>query len=177
MNTMVKMRNGFTLIESVVVICIMLILAAAAYFFLNPLELRDRELDLDRVSDLTRLNQAINLTIQESTSSSAILLCKDASVPCVGSSHSDTQAIDGTGWVKVTLTAGGPISSLPIDPINSDNFHYTYCSDGTGWELNTVLKSNKESTQMVTDGGNEVSKYEVGTNLQLIAPSGGACKF
>lgn len=172
-----KMRKGFTLIELLIVVCIMLILAAATYIFLNPLELRDRKLDLDRLSDLISLNQAINLAVQESTSSATSILCKDAQVPCSGSSHTGSRAVDGTGWVKVGLTVGGPLSSLPVDPINSNTHHYSYCSDGTDWELNTVLESDKQSSEMSTDKGNDTDKYEVGSNLQLIAPSGGSCTY
>lgn len=172
-------RSGFTLVELLVVIAIISILAAVVVLIINPLELTRRGRDAARLTDLANLQQAINVAVQEATSSAAAILCKDTTTPCNGSSSTGTRSASGTGWVKVDLSSQQSVSvpTLPIDPTNSTTYHYTYCSDGTGWEINTVLESTKESGKMTTDGGNEDTKYEVGSKLGLIAASGGSCTY
>jgi len=153
---------------------------------INPLELTRRGRDAARLQDLAHLQQAINVAVQESTQSGSDILCSGASYPCTGKSGgtgAGTRASDGTGWVKVNLGAQQAVSvpTLPADPTNSTAFHYTYCADdapGTdAWEINTVLESDQQSGKMATDGGNEDTRYEVGSNLTIIAASGGSCAY
>lgn len=175
--------KGFTLVELLVVIAIIAILAAVVVLIINPLELTRRGRDAARLTDLANLQQAINVAVQEATSSAAAILCKDTTTPCSGSSNTGTRNANGTGWVKVDLSAQQSVSvpTLPIDPNNGTTYHYTYCSDGTAWEIDTVLESTKESGKMTTDGGDEndasTGKFEVGSKLTLIAASGGSCTY
>lgn len=174
-------RSGFTLVELLVVIAIVAILAAVVVLIINPLELTRRGRDAARLTDLSNLQNAINVAVQESTGSGAVaVLCKSAgSYPCNGSSHSGTRASDGTGWVKTDLSAQQSVSvpTLPIDPVNTATYHYTYCAASDAWEIDTVLESSQQSGKMSTDGGNENNRYEVGSNLTLIAASGGSCAY
>ena len=176
--------KGFTLVELLVVIAIIAILAAVVVLIINPLELTRRGRDAARLTDLANLQQAINVAVQEATSSAATILCKDTTTPCEGKSNTGTRTANGTGWVKVDLSAQQSVSvpTLPTDPTNSTIYHYTYCSDGTGWEIDAVLESDKEKAKMANDGGNEnatdsTGRYEVGSKLTLVAPSGGSCTF
>lgn len=178
-----KSVHGFTLVELLVVIAIISILAAVVVLIINPLELTRRGRDAARLTDLANLQQAINVAVQEATSSAAEILCKDITLPCSGLSTGSRNA-NGSGWVKVDLSAQQSVSvpTLPIDPTNSAQYHYTYCSDGNSWEIDTVLESDKEKGKMTTDGGDENDlasspKYEVGSKLTLIAASGGSCTF
>lgn len=95
---------------------------------------------------------------------------------------------DGTGWIPVnfdTLTGGSPISNLPLDPVNAldstnsvtsiTNVSYTYryaCSvTPLSFEINAPLESiayTQSDPKMTTDGGNNTSFYEVGTNLRIL---------
>ncbi len=170
--------KGFTLVELLVVIAIIAILAAVVVLIINPLELTRRGRDAARLTDLANLQQAINVAVQEATSSSAAILCKDLTVPCSGVS-TGSRASNGTGWVKVDLSSQQSVSvpTLPVDPTNSTAYHYTYCSNGTGWEINTVLESVQQSGKMITDGGNETDKFEVGSGLTLNAASVGSCIY
>lgn len=174
-----QVHTGFTLVELLVVIAIIAILAAVVVLIINPLEITRRGRDAARLSDLANLQGAINVAVQEATSSSAAILCEGTTVPCNGSSNTGTRASDGTGWVKVNLSIQNSVSvpTLPVDPTNNTATHYTYCSDGNGWEINTTLESQKESGKAGGDGGNDSARYEVGSNLALIAESGGSCTY
>jgi prepilin-type N-terminal cleavage/methylation domain-containing protein len=89
------------------------------------------------------------------------------------------RTVDSNGWIPINfnaITAGGsPIGSLPIDPLNNDNVHfYAYDASSTGqvFKLDAHMESAKYSfggtnDVVSTDGGNDTSSYEVGTNLQL----------
>lgn len=174
-----QVHKGFTLVELLVVIAIIAILAAVVVLIINPLELTRRGRDAARLTDLANLQQAINVAVQEATSSAAAILCSGASTPCSGSSNTGTRSSNGTGWVKVNLSAQQSVSvpTLPVDPTNNTTYHYTYCSDGTAWEIDTTLESTQQSPKMSADGGNDTAVYEVGSNLTLVAASGGSCTY
>lgn len=166
-----KSARGFTLVELLVVIAIVGILAAVVVLIINPLELTKRSRDAARLTDLSNLQQAINVALQESTQS-ANILCSGAEAPCSGQSNTGTRASDGTGWVKVNLSAQKSVSvpTLPVDPINDATYHYNYGTNagGTAWEINATLESQQQSGKMATDGGNNDNVYEVGSDLTLI---------
>lgn len=172
-----KSAHGFTLVELLVVIAIIAILAAVVVFIINPLELTRRGRDAVRLTDLANLQQAINIAVQESTTSAQESLCKGVgAATCVGKS-SDTGASvrksDGTGWVKVDLSSQKVISvpTLPTDPSNGTTYHYVYCASTTGgsakWEIFATLESDQQTGKMLTDGGDDNARYEVGSDMTL----------
>ncbi len=167
---MKKTARGFTLVELLVVIAIIAILAAVVVLIINPIELTKRSRDAARLTDLANLQQAINVAAQEATASGAAILCSGTTAPCQGDSKADGRASDGSGWVKVNLSAQKSVSvpTLPIDPINDDTYKYSYYSDGNAWEINAVLESDQQKGKMSTDGGNNDNAYEVGSNLTLL---------
>lgn len=175
--------KGFTLVELLVVIAIIAVLASVIVLVINPLELLRRSRDSNRLRDLNNLSQAINVALQEgslSSSSIATILCKESGeYPCVGKSDTGTRITDGTGWVKVNFASQKAmnIPTLPIDPTNNSDYHYTYCADNDSFELNTTLESDKFRSQMAMDGGDTADYYETGSNLNLIANSGGSCEY
>lgn len=182
-------HRGFTLVELLVVIAIIAILAAVVVLIINPLELTKRGRDAARLTDLANLQSAINVAVQESTGSgTAAILCKaNGNYPCNGSSNTGTRVSDGTGWVKTDMSSQKSVSipTLPIDPINDVTYHYTYCADNDTWEIDTVLESDQQKGKMATDGGPDAAdnatdttgRYEVGSSLSLIRPSGGSCTY
>lgn len=174
-----KNLGGFTLVELIVVISIIAILAVVVAIIINPFEIMRRGRDADRLSHLAQLQQAIAVAVQESTAAAAQTLCVGVSTPCGGTSDVGSRSNNGSGWVKVDLSSQQTVAfaTLPIDPTNSTTFHYAYCSDGAEWEIATVLESQRELPKMAGDGGNDPANYEVGLNLNLIAPSGGSCTF
>lgn len=176
-----KSAQGFTLVELLVVIAIIAILAAVVVLIINPLEFTRRGRDAARLSDLANLQNAINVAVQESTGSGAVaVLCSSSGTyPCDGSSNTGTRLSNGSGWVKIDLSAQKSVSvpTLPVDPVNTATLHYTYCAASDAWEIDTVLESDQQKGRMTGDGGNEPDKYEVGSNLTLINASGGSCTY
>lgn len=163
--------RGFTLVELMVVIGILAILSTVTILVINPGEFTAKGKDAIRQADLAKLQSAISAALQENTS--ANFLCNGVTPPCTGTSNSSSsnrQKNDGTGWVKVNLSTQTTMSVpiLPVDPSNTNDRHYTYYSDGTNWEINTVLESAQQKDKMKTDGGNNDDVYEVGTNLNLL---------
>ncbi|OHA79564.1 MAG: hypothetical protein A2747_03955 [Candidatus Yonathbacteria bacterium RIFCSPHIGHO2_01_FULL_44_41] len=101
---------------------------------------------------------------------------------------------DGTGWIPVnfdSLIGGSPISNIPVDPINTLNgnggttdgyatgispasYFYRYACSATPltFEMNAILESSAYTTgaddKRASDGGNNASFYEVGTNLKIL---------
>lgn len=171
---MIKKTAGFTLIELLVVLAIIAVLATIIFLRINPLELNKKARDAVRLADLTSTQQAINMAVQETKKPLAQTLCTSLSPPCQEFSYpvnSSTRNSDGSGWIKINFKDGTFLNLpvLPIDPLNNVDFHYQYYSDGENWEINAVLESDQYKVRMDVDGGNNINKYEIGTNLFLIS--------
>lgn len=167
-----KSVRGFTLVELLIVIAIIAILAVIVSVVINPIEIMKQGRDSDRMAALASLQQAINVAAQEATTSGEAILCFGTVKPCSGTSFpkgDNTRKSDGTGWVSVNLSGQKTVSMpvLPIDQVNDGTYHYTYNSDGSGWEINAVLESDKYKGKMTDDGGDNPAKYEVGSSLNL----------
>lgn len=180
----VRKSKGFTLVELLVVIAIVAILAAVVVLIINPLELTRRGRDAARLSDLSNLQNAINVAVQEATDSGETILCAGGSYPCSEDSTNGSRASDGTGWVMVDLGGNQSVSvpTLPVDPTNSSTYHYTYCADDDAWEINAVLESDQQRPKMAADGGDQnatdtTGRFEVGSNLTLINAGGTPCAY
>ncbi len=118
--------------------------------------------------------------MQEGTTSLVSILCKESgSYPCEGRSNTSSRLTNGTGWVKADLASqiSVTVPTLPIDPINNSQYHYTYCANQDKWEINAVLESDSLKAKMAQDGGNIFDLYEIGSSLTLIANSGGSCTY
>lgn len=183
----VRKTQGFTLVELLVVIAIVAILAAVVVLIINPLELTRRGRDAARLTDLSNLQNAINVAVQEATDSGEAILCQGGTYPCTAASYpvgGSTRLSDGTGWVKVNLGGNKSVSvpTLPVDPTNDTTYHYTYCADDDAWEIDSTLESDQQKPKMAADGGDQnatdtTGKYEVGSNLTLINASGTPCAY
>lgn len=168
------LTRGFTLVELLVVIAIIAILAAVVVLIINPLELTRRGRDAARLTDLSNLQQAINVAVQESTESAQEILCNGVgAATCAEKSNVGSRSSNGTGWVKVNLSTQKAVSvpTLPVDPSNGTTYHYLYCADTTGgaakWEIDATLESDQQKGKMETDGGNDTARYEIGSDLTL----------
>lgn len=175
---MVKFRAlGQVLISIFFISLTLFILAPAVFASTDSYEQTLEKRDEKRLADLYRVNKGIKVIVKGAFDPK--ILCNYSPLPCYGNSVVDSNAADGTGWVKVNLTQF--TNTLPVDPVNSpggNGFHYSYCGDipaGSlpGFELNTKLESLKYSPLMTTDGGDDSTLYEVGSNLTLMGVTSG----
>jgi len=88
---------------------------------------------------------------------------------------STSRSVNGSGWIPVNLSAissGAPIGALPVDPVNTSLLGYTFSPSSTVFKLATKMESTKYNFNgggdvVSTDGGNNTTTYEQGTNLAL----------
>ncbi len=125
--------------------------------------------DAKRIADLNFLNKAIQTASEDGAS-----LCSHAKPPCGGNSNildANITKTDGSGWVKADLSKIITNPQLPVDPINSGNFKYHYCSDGKDWELIAKMDFKGGLPESQNDGGDDSTLYEVGSNLSMCSRS------
>lgn len=174
-----KSLRGFTLIELLVVIAIVAVLATAVVVVLNPAQLVAQGRDSNRISDLSAINSAIALYLSDydSASFTSTAVCTATST---GGAHpatmttstvSTSTVVTGTGWVGVDFTdisAGSPLSRLPLDPTNSSTYHYCFRkTTSLTYEIDANMESTKYQSKESEDGGNNSIWYEVGNLLTL----------
>ena len=195
-------RQAFTLIELLIVIAVIAIISVVIVLVLNPTELLRQSRDSNRLSDMASMVDAFNVYAGEggtsygsantvyvsipdpTATSTAGDQCQGLgliSLPATYSYHcgasSTYRAIDGTGWIPVNFNAvssRSPLGQLPIDPVNtsSSRFYYTYTTNGSQYEMTSVMESQKYglggSNDVISgDGGTLASVYERGTQLGL----------
>jgi prepilin-type N-terminal cleavage/methylation domain-containing protein len=166
-------HSGFTLVELLVVIAIIAILAAVVVLIINPIELTRRGRDAARLTDLANLQQAINVAVQESSDSAQEVLCNGVgTATCTENTVTGARSANGTGWVKVNLSAQKAVSvpTLPVDPSNGSAFHYVYCADTANgaakWMIIAKLESDQQKGKMQTDGVND-DFYQIGSDYSI----------
>lgn len=159
-------------IGAIAIIPIIAILAAVVVMIINPLELTRRSRDAARFTDGVQLQAAINTMVQEANNAQTpFSLCVGSPEGeyCTGRSDKDSLNSDGTGWIKVDVSQNPafPMAALLKDPVNTDEFHYTYCSDGADWEINFPLESEQQKAKLVEDEGDNNNVYELGSSLTV----------
>lgn len=177
------MQKGFTLIELLVVIALIAVLAVAVVLALNPAELLKQGRDSTRIWDLTNINSALSLYLVDVstpmlTSSTNCYVYGSVTTTCSGRFSagattvvtSSSQAVNGSGWIPVNLSAissGSPLPRYPIDPTQSNPYFYAFRPSSTSgfYEINAQLESAKYANQAATDGGNNNNVYEVGNDI------------
>lgn len=166
---MLRSQKGFTLLELLITIGILVVLASTAVLVFNPVEYVRQSRDTRRVGDLDTIAKAIDLfTIQRpgvaelGTSTVVYVSLPDTSSTCANlglpalpspwqyrcSTAVNVQKIDGTGWMPVNfaaMTGSVPLATLPIDPINTvaDGRYYAFTASGRKYELSSGIESEK----------------------------------
>ena len=188
-----KERSAFTLIELLVVIAIIAILAIVVVLTLNPAELLKQSRDSNRMSDTQTITSALNLYNEDQGGTSGYSLgtpgtiylsvpdptatssagnnCSGLGLPVSSTTYhcaasSTYRKTNGTGWIPINLastTIGSPLSSLPVDPINttSSGEYYKYSTDGNNFEIAGIPESQKYSSAPTT--------FAAGSSRTLIA--------
>src|SRR5207244_2092938 len=138
-------QKGFTLIELLIVIGILAVLAVVVVLVLNPAELLRETRDSQRLSDLKTISHALDLYLADGKTfdtssvcyahaSSSVTTCAEMGFPSattVNANGSSSRAVDGSGWISLdfaSITAGAPVSILPIDPNQSSAYFYGFRS-------------------------------------------------
>lgn len=163
-------KKGFTLVELLVVIAIIAILAGGVVVMINPVQKLRESRDSRRVQDLQTIKQAVDLALTDGQ----ISLNGAPGALATGNSVAGGVAItaDGSGgWVKVTTLTGQTglskyVPVLPNDPqgANAPGSGYEWVSNGEYYEIKATFESTKYITDYAEqDGGNEATKYEIGT--------------
>ncbi|RJP43086.1 type II secretion system protein, partial [Candidatus Parcubacteria bacterium] len=186
-------RGGFTLIELLIATGLVAILSAALVLIVNPAELLRQTRDSTRLADLNSIDKALKLYELDilggsfGTSSVVYVSIPDSDPSCAnlglapppppyvyGCAPTSTHRnVTGNGWIPVDLTqisAGSPLSVLPVDPTNdpASGLYYTYIAGS--WELNAALESQKYQGELSGDNGTDLLLYEVGSDLALAPP-------
>lgn len=184
------MKQGFTLIELLVVVAIIAILALVILLALNPVEMARRTRDARRLSDMTTLRKAIDLSLADGatlpgtpgtpynkkTSASGALNATDDTTNLVGINVSkylsvipqdpsyiaaDTTTMQTTNGTN--CTSGTPGTAA----VEKQNMVYEFKSDGTSYEINSYLESTQNCNAALSDGGDDATIYETGTDPGL----------
>lgn len=175
-------RQGFTFVELLIVVGVLAFLSAFLVLILNPLQIIAQSRDGRRVADIQVLSRAVQIAkafggVTDGTAASTVYislpdtnadgLCNEYTLPglaggwsykCLASS-ANLRNVDGTGWVPIDFSpvSNRPINVLPIGPVNSSTYFYSYTKTG----LSTVLESDKYIAQTASnDGGTQNNYYE-----------------
>ena len=157
-----KSQKGFTFVELMVVIAILMAVFTIISVLVHPLDQMKKARDNQRLSDVNILDRAVSeflLDNQRYPDQENILRCSNI-LPS-GSSDLDSS---NPGWIYENLSSF--TEKLPIDPLNTDIFHYCYFHNSNGYEISAKLEYYVE--KMSEDGGDSLDFLEVGNNLNLI---------
>lgn len=187
-----KQQKGFTLVELLIVITILVILGVVVVVLIDPAEILAQSRDAQRISDLAAIKGATQLVLSSTTPSSAN--CYTTAAPtgsnqptanifttmmtAVGASGygttptSTAQLVDGTGWVRVNYaaaTTGKPLTSLPLDPTNtlSTGLYYRWgCNKYSTYlyEVDASLESEKYKASCTASGCDDKASKDGGNS-------------
>ncbi|MEK7519963.1 MAG: type II secretion system protein [Patescibacteria group bacterium] len=124
-------KQGFTLLELLIVITILAILTLVVVLFINPVEILKKSRDVQRMSDLSTMKTALSLYLQDRANNSL------GGVPrCSPTNFAGT---GGEPRIRISLTIDSPTNTTRT-AANPATESYTaassttaYNNDGTGW--------------------------------------------
>jgi len=147
-NKYVLLNKGFTLLEILIVVSLIISLTSIIVFKINPVKYNQKSRDTLRMSNIAEIERAINEYFLDT-----------GKYP----GEVNTLYVSSTpNWIPIP-NMNKYISKIPMDPGN--NFYY-YTQNGHTYEVNSSLEFFVDLMQK--DGGNNDNSYEVGTNLLLL---------
>lgn len=158
-------KNGFTLVELLLVITIIAVLFAVMVSVINPVRKAKLARDVVRKQDLQVLSRAIEAYYTDNL----------RNLPATGETHLSTdgsppQNSVGAGWIPANLSL--QLKTLPNDTINSGQYFYRYYGESTPgsarFKLDASLEADTKASQ--NDGGVDPARFEVGTDKSLLPP-------
>lgn len=167
-----KHKAGFTLLELLIVISILVILSAVLIFVLNPAETLKKSRDAQRLADLATLKNAAGLYL---TSTSTPYLAGGANTGCkAGSTYSSGDGIyysyqsDSPGAAILDITLDGGSTNIP-SAVQAANASYRKI-DGTGWlPVNLAsLSGGAPVSHLPADPMNTISNVSAITASDLV---------
>lgn len=159
------LSSALSLVEVVLSVGLLILLIATVTLNTNSRESRQKARDNVRLSDLQTLDRVIN----------EYILTNGWVYPDTGNvlrqstiiaGNASSPSVVNQGWILANFSPH--TSSLPIDPVNDATYHYEFIHNGSSYELNARLEFLQD--RMVSDGGNDPARYEIGNNLNLISP-------
>lgn len=192
-------KKGFSLIEILVVLGIILILFTSFFLIWNNLDIFRRARDAKRINDLSLIESTLKTLILTNTnvnlgnediiytsladssstcgSYSLIKVSSPYSYHCVSSSTLTNT--DGLGWIPIDFTQSKIVilSSLPVDPLNNQDYFYAYQVKNGRYKLTAKLESPANIYKMLNDGGFESTLYEIGSDVNFPSPQSGLVSY
>lgn len=158
-----KAQQGFTLIEFLVTVAVMLIFFTIAVLIINPAQERAKARDNKRLSDMALIDRVINEYLLDH---GAYPDAEDTLRNSTALPDAQTLGLDNSssGWIDQNLAKY--TARLPIDPLNNATYKYEYIHDTSSYEINCRLE--ELTSYLESDSGDNDSKYELGNNLVLI---------
>ena len=155
--------KGFTIVELILVLGILLISIAIVLILIDPETEHKKARDSVRLTDVQVLSRAIEeYILDKGNPPDATNVTRTSNTLPAGNSGSFENAV--SGWIDANLSEY--TVKLPSDPINTGSSVYTYRRSGGVYELNCVLEYL--TSYMAGDGGNNANVYEVGSNLTIL---------
>lgn len=157
------MTKGFTIIEAVIAVSLIMILSTLALIAINPQQSFAKARDNTRLARLATLDRIINeYKIDFGVYPDSLGILRTSITPLsldTGSVNSATN-----GWIQGDFLKYNAV--LPTDPINNDQYYFSYMHSASGYELDTHLEYYKDLAE--NDGGNNVDLYELGNELTIM---------
>jgi len=187
------MKKGFTLLEILTVIFLLMVILGITIITINPYAYFQRARDFKRINDLKALEIAINTYIN--AASTPVLAPSGRnigetnqgifiSVPfdkedkrsisvggfyIVQASSTNYLKINGNGWLPINFSSlpYPPLTSLPIDPINSYSRKYFYSYVASTSQRIFEINANLESSIFKSGGGDDYTSTDLGDNPNI----------
>jgi len=156
-------QKGLTIVELVFVMALLIAIVTAVTVLIRPSDQIKKGRDDKRLSDILLLDRIMSefLLDNKRYPDQSNIIRKSNVLPAGSSDLSSSNP----GWIYENLSSY--TEKLPIDPLNDEDYFYSYIHDDTGYEISVKLEYYKE--KMENDNGNDDFSYEIGTNLNLFS--------